>query len=216
MNWKELKSSYCQDVRKGISMGSWSVFLVLILLVSGWCSPALAHKVYVFAWAEQGVVYTESSFGDRKVNKGSIEVEDMTGTLVTDGVTDDQGNFSFKIPKDVNSNLVVKLDASMGHQAVWTVSLKEMQQAMGQADSSGVSPGDLKVSHDLHDLAMAQKEELEKGPSVVRIIAGIGIIFILAFAGAWVRGRINRRRINQERLDQDQAGTRNTGREQGD
>jgi len=202
LNRKELRSSFCQDVRKGFSMGSWWICLVFILVLSGWCSPVFAHKVYVFAWAEQGVVYTESSFGDRRVTKGSIQVEDMAGTIVTTGVTDDEGNFSFKIPEDVSSDFLVKLDASMGHQATWTVPLAEMQQAMGQGDLPGDSPGDSKASH---DLAMAQKEELEKGPSAVKIIAGIGIIFTLAFAGAWVCGRINQRRINQGRVGKGQV-----------
>jgi hypothetical protein len=73
---------------------------------------------------------------------------------------------------------------------------------MGQGDLPGDSPGDSKASH---DLAMAQKEELEKGPSAVKIIAGIGIIFTLAFAGAWVCGRINQRRINQGRVGKGQV-----------
>lgn len=199
MNLKELKSSFCQDLPKGLFMGPRLVCLVLILVLSGWCSPVSAHKVYVFAWAEGGVVYTESSFGDRRVTKGIIEVEDMDGILVTKGVTDDDGNFSFNIPEAVSSDLVVKLDASMGHQAIWTVPLAEMQQAMEQDDSSG----DSKVSL---DLAMAQKEELEKGPSAVKIITGIGIIFTLAFAGAWVRGRINKRRIDQGKIGKGRAG----------
>ena len=212
-------------------MGSWRVCLALILLViSGWSSPALAHKVYVFAWAEQGAVYTESSFGDRKVTKGSIEVEDMAGNLVTKGITDDEGNFSFKIPGDVSSDLVVKLDASMGHQAVWTVPLKELQQAIGQGDSPEDSSGDssndslddrTEASKVYHDLAMAQKEKLAKGPSAVKIIAGIGIIFALAFAGAWVRGRINQQRSNrvgsnQGQSDQGNADQRDVRRGQGD
>lgn len=194
MNSKELKFSSFQGVCKGFSVGLLRISLVLIILVFWWCSPVSAHKVYVFAWAEGGVVHTESSFGDRRVNNGSIEVEDMAGTLVTKGVTDDGGNFSFKIPEDVSSDLVVNLDASMGHRAIWTVPLAEMQQAMGQGALSGDSSEDSKASL---DLAMAQKEKLEKGPSAVKIVAGIGIIFTLAFAGAWVRGRINQRRINQ-------------------
>ncbi len=35
--------------------------LILVLLVSG---PALAHKVNLFAYAEQGTVFTESYFPD--------------------------------------------------------------------------------------------------------------------------------------------------------
>lgn len=167
-------------------VGTGPACLLVLILVLGWCPPALAHKVYVFAWAEKGKVYTESSFGDRRVNRGKIKVEDKAGTVITTGITDDQGNFSFTIPSDVSSDLVVKLDASMGHQASWTVPLKEMQVAM-----------DLRDSEKNHARAMAQKEELEQGPSFIRVFAGIGIIFALAFLGARVHGRLSRRRTKR-------------------
>ncbi len=162
----------------------------LVLLASGLATPAWAHKVYLFAWAENGVVYTESSFGDKKVIQGKIQVKDESGTPVASGTTDDQGNFSFKIPDNPGSDLVVTLDASMGHQAVWTVPLKEMQAAMDKA-----------AANEIHGAAMAKKAELEKGPSLARIIAGIGIIFALALWGAWVHGRVKQRSIKGSQDD---------------
>ena len=146
-----------------------------ILMVLGWSSPSLAHKVYVFAWAEDGMVYTESSFGDKKVNKGKIEVTDGSGAVISTGITDELGNFFFKIPEHPGSDLVVKLDASMGHQGTWRVTLEEMEGAASKA---------------AHGDAMAKKAELEKGPSGVRIASGIGIIFALAFGA----GIVNKRR----------------------
>ena len=161
--------------------------VAIVLLVFGLASPALAHKVYVFAWAEKGMVYTESSFGDKKVIKGKIEVKDEKGTLVASGITDDQGNFSFKIPENPGSDLVVMLDASMGHQAAWTVPLKEMKDAMEKI-----------ASKESHDKAMAKKAELEKGPSPMKIGAGIAIIFALAFIGAFFQKIRNKKTHNQK------------------
>jgi nickel transport protein len=146
-------------------------------MVLGWSSPSFAHKVYVFAWAEDGVVYSESSFGDKKVIKGKVEVTDGNGTVISKGITDDQGNYSFKIPKNPESDLLITMDASMGHRATWRVTLDEM---LGAASKTA------------HGDAMAQKAELEKGPSVMRIASGIGIIFALAFGAGIVNNRRRR------------------------
>jgi nickel transport protein len=148
-------------------------FLV-ILMVLGWSSPSLAHKVYVFAWAEDGFVHSESSFGDKKVIKGKVEVTDDSGAVISKGITDEQGNYSFKIPENPGSDLFITMDASMGHMATWRVPLEEMQGA---------------TSKTAHGDAMAQKAELEKGPSVMRIVSGIGIIFALAFGAGVVNNR---------------------------
>lgn len=151
----------------------YGCFLVM-LAVLGWASPSFAHKVYVFAWAEDGFVYSESSFGDKKVIKGKVEVTDGSGAVVSSGLTDGQGNYSFKIPENPETDLLITMDASMGHKATWRVPLEEMQGA---------------ASKDVHGAAMAQKAELEKGPSVVRIASGIGIIFALAFGAGFVSKR---------------------------
>ncbi len=151
----------------------WCVLAILMVL--GWSSPSFAHKVYVFAWAEDGFVHSESSFGDKKVIKGKVEVTDGSGAVISKGITDEQGNYSFKIPENPGSGLVITMDASMGHKATWRVTLEEMQGAASKA---------------AHGDAMTQKAELEKGPSVMRIAPGIGIIFALAFFA----GIVNKRR----------------------
>jgi len=149
------------------------VWLVL-LFVAGWTSPCFAHKVYIFAWAEDGFIHSESSFGDKKVIKGKIEVVDEKKAVILNGITDEKGNFSFKIPDNPASDLVLNLDASMGHQASWRVKKEEMEKA---------------GSREVHDAAMTKKAELDKGPSFVRIASGIGIIFFLAFSLSFVQKR---------------------------
>ncbi|MDH5174842.1 MAG: carboxypeptidase regulatory-like domain-containing protein, partial [Elusimicrobiota bacterium] len=57
------------DTMKSILIG-----LVLLILLS---SNGLAHKVNLFAYAENGMVYTESYFSDgRKVIDSTVEVFD--------------------------------------------------------------------------------------------------------------------------------------------
>lgn len=148
------------------------VFCLALVFMTA--SPARAHKVYVFAWAEKGMVFTESSFSDKKVRGGSIKVLDDSGRVVVSGTTDNEGNFSFPVPADIQSGLEIRLDASMGHQAVWHISEKELHD--GADPDSGPSP----------EVAAARKE-LAKGPGILKILAGIGIIFSLAGVSILIR-----------------------------
>jgi nickel transport protein len=78
-------------------------------------STALAHKVNIFAYVEDGVVYTESYFPDgRAVENGAIEVYDSQGHKLLEGVCDKDGLFSFKVPK--KDDLTIVINASMGHK----------------------------------------------------------------------------------------------------
>ena len=78
-------------------------------------STALAHKVNIFAYVDNGVVYTESYFPDgRAVENGAIEVHDSQGHKLLEGVSDNEGLFSFKVPK--KDDLTIVINASMGHK----------------------------------------------------------------------------------------------------
>jgi nickel transport protein len=93
------------------------LFGLLCLLSVGLLFPAsaLAHKVNVFAYVEDGIVYAESYFPDgRPVAKGKIQVFDDQQQLLLEGVTDAVGLFQFKVPKVTDLTLVIT--ASMGHK----------------------------------------------------------------------------------------------------
>lgn len=97
-------------------MRLWLYFPVLVFILALFCVPALAHKVNLFAYAEDGTVYTESYFPDgRPVEGGKVTVYDSGNAMLLEGVTDDQGHFSFTIPKV--DDLLIVLDAGMGHKA---------------------------------------------------------------------------------------------------
>ena len=98
---------------------------------------AYAHKVNIFAYAEDGMIHSESYFVDRAKCKNSpIEVFDgKEGTRLLEGKTDENGNFSFKIPKVTSLRLV--LHASMGHQNEYTLSEDEVREAMGDRQRPG-------------------------------------------------------------------------------
>lgn len=89
-------------------------------------SPALAHKVNVFAYVENGTVFTESYFPDgKKVEAGGIEVLDKAGNKVAEGKTDQEGRFSFPLPA-VKDDLNIVVNASMGHKASYLLKKSEM------------------------------------------------------------------------------------------
>jgi nickel transport protein len=93
---------------------------------------ARAHKVNIFAYAEDDMVYSEGYFVDGTKSKNSpIEVfDERAGTRLLEGKTDENGKFSFKIPKVVSLKLV--LHANMGHQNEYTLGEDEVREAMGE------------------------------------------------------------------------------------
>jgi len=110
-------------------------YLIFCLLFNVCCllfvSLANAHKVNIYAYAEDGMVHSESYFVDGTKCKNSLlEVFDKKdGTKLLEGKTDEEGKFSFKIPKVTSLKLV--LHASMGHQADFTLGEDEVREAAG-------------------------------------------------------------------------------------
>jgi nickel transport protein len=142
-----------------------------------------AHKIYIFAWAENGKVFTESKFSSSKwIKNGKIEVQDETGKVLLTGITSDDGLFSFKIPEHLKSDIVIKLDAGMGHKAMWKIDFDEILQANNGGSSK--------------EIEEKKKAEKIKTPSVVNVGAGISIIFIFFLILAYfkkIRQNINDR-----------------------
>jgi nickel transport protein len=86
---------------------------------------AFAHRVSVFAWVDGDKIYLESKFaGGHPVKSGKVVVTDPQGVELLSGVTNDEGEYSFKIPK--RTDLKIVLIAGQGHQAEWTIHKAEM------------------------------------------------------------------------------------------
>lgn len=136
------------------SIGIFVAFAIVVL-----CSPAFAHKVKVFAYAEEGIVFTESYFADGKPCKGSkISVEDPEGRVLVEGETDGEGLFSFEVPE--KTDLKIVLNAGAGHRAEYYLKTDEM----GDSERG--------------------KQSRSEDISVLRII--IGIFCIAAVMGVWM------------------------------
>ncbi len=104
----------------------WLALLFLSLWMVN-ATPALAHKVVVFAWVEGETIHTESKFsGGKAVYEGELIVYDSQGNELLRGQTDENGKFSFPVPKKDALKLV--LNAGAGHRGVWTVRAEEISQ----------------------------------------------------------------------------------------
>ena len=124
-----------------------------------------AHRVNLFAWVEGDTVYVESKFsGGRGVKAGKITVSDAAGPELLTGMTDENGAFSFKVPKKTDLKIVV--EAGTGHRAEWTVAAGEIQM-----------------------LAAGKKPEAEKNKTFRNVFIGLGFIFGLTAIIAYVRNR---------------------------
>ncbi len=107
--------------------------LALSLALSLLCtvSPALAHRVHLFAYVQQGEIVVDSRFSRAKpVQQGKIEIfAAESGKLLLQGISDAQGACRFTIPpglleKPVDLRLVVK--AGEGHQSEWILPAAEL------------------------------------------------------------------------------------------
>jgi nickel transport protein len=110
--------------RKGMltALGVQGLLVLLVLCV--WSTPALAHRVLVFAYAEGDTIFTESKFiPNDPVRQGKILVQDAkTGQTLLTGTTDEAGKFSFKIPAQAAAqkmDLKIVAEAAMGHRGEW-------------------------------------------------------------------------------------------------
>ena len=101
-------------------------FIILLIVIIGISSPAIAHKVTIFAWVEGDTVCTQSKFsGGRKAKHATVEVYDAEGNKLLEGKTDAKGEFSFKLPK--KAELKVVLLAGTGHRGEWIIPLEEIE-----------------------------------------------------------------------------------------
>ncbi|MBC8177039.1 MAG: hypothetical protein H8E19_06495 [Deltaproteobacteria bacterium] len=174
-------------------------FMLFMMACVVWTDPAMAHRSTIFAWVEGDKVFTESKFsGGRLVKQGDIIVYDLEGNQLLKGKTDDQGKFSFVIPKKTAMKIVVQ--AGMGHRGEWTIPLSELEDVAGplteittsrktapkrtekQAKVSHLSSNQIRLTVEealdkrLKPVMKILVESREHGPTFRDIFGGIGYI----------------------------------------
>lgn len=158
-----------------------NVLIITLLLSLLPLSVANAHKVVVFAWIDGNSIHVQGSFGSkRKIKKANVQVKDEQGREIYKGQINTNGECSFPKPDISDSDLIVFVDAGSGHKGSWTITKEELVQTE-EVDIVDIKNTDKESSSDLKAAAAAKKmEELEKSPSLISVISGIGIIFFLA------------------------------------
>lgn len=119
-------------------IGRMSPFIAAILLL--FSSQATAHNVTVFAWVDGETVHVESKYsGGRKPVAAPVEVFDSQGKLLLKGLTDGNGEFSFKAPQKTEMKVV--LSAGMGHKGEWTILLSDFEDVSAETPPQTPEPG---------------------------------------------------------------------------
>ena len=180
------------------------LFFTSILIISAHL-PAFAHKVIIFAWVEGDTVFTESKFSDgKKAINSQVLVFDKEATQLAEGKTNNNGEFSFKIPK--RTDLRIVLNAGMGHKAEWRISESEIMEAGGVSEEkrtgkfsrpidTNLSKQEIKdlieesLDRKLRPIMKMMAESHSKGPSITEIIGGIGYIFGILGVALYFRNR---------------------------
>jgi nickel transport protein len=158
-------------------------------------TSAFAHKVNIFAYVEGEKIYTESYFSDgKKCLDSKIEVFDNRENKLLEGLTDEEGMFSFEFPPEdaIDGDLRIVLIASMGHRAEYIIRTDELEGFEGLVKekseepipvvSTEISPFDLKENalDEKLELIMREMREIKKFQedrlSLTDIVGGIGYI----------------------------------------
>lgn len=104
-------------------------------------SQAHAHGVYIFAWAEDGKICTESYFGGKKqVKNGEVLMMDSGGAVLATASTGSEGICCFEAPA-AEGDLHFLLRAGQGHQGEFILPGVEAAFARNQPGGAHSRPG---------------------------------------------------------------------------
>ncbi len=200
----------------------WVQVLLLILVLGALATPARAHRILVFAYAEGDAIHIESKFVPATpVRQGKVMVMlEKSGQVLLTGQTDDQGKFTFKIPSEAAAqklDLKIVVEAAMGHRGEWLLKAdsylggatpgKNAAPAAPAPAPSPAAPSTKAATPDPQALEAALNKALERQLAPIReslaelavrrtsladIVGGLG--YILGIFGLWAYFQGKRRR----------------------
>ncbi len=106
-------------------------------------TPALAHRVNVFAYEEGGKLVGEGYFaGGVKATGCKVELVNAKGKVLATATTDDKGRFTLPMPPPGQGPYKVLLHAGPGHMGSYTLTAEDLGQPTpeAQASSSPTAP----------------------------------------------------------------------------
>lgn len=196
-------------MRFHVPMRLAGLFAAAILLIG--FSTASAHSVKVFAFEEGGQICGEGYFADgSKIRNAKVEVFNGERVKLLETRTD--GNGEFRFPSPGGKEVVIVLNASMGHRAEFVLPLSAADGAGAgtaakgnpvsdsslswkEAPVSGISEERLRaVVNEVFDARMkpllnAVLSLKKEGPPLVEIIGGVGYIVGLFGVFFFMKGR---------------------------
>ena len=90
------------------------------LLILALALPALAHKVFVFAYSDTETIFVEAQFSKSSPAINSeVTVADQDGNVLDTCTTDKNGTCEIPVPEGASGDLLVTVNAGEGHQATW-------------------------------------------------------------------------------------------------
>ena len=110
------------------------LFVCLLVFSSVLVQSVYAHKVNIFAYAEDGRIHAEGYFVDGSKCKNSLieVIDEQSGEKLLEGHTDDNGQFVFDIPRVTPIKLI--LHAGTGHQNEYVLNAEEVKEALPQTE----------------------------------------------------------------------------------
>lgn len=116
----------------GVSRLSASVltFALVVALSISLATPAFAHRVNIFAWAEGGKIIAEATFSSGNPARDSkiTAVDTADGTVLAEATTNEQGRVALPITdamRQRKATLRLELQASEGHRNTWELAPDE-------------------------------------------------------------------------------------------
>jgi nickel transport protein len=101
------------DSYSRLTRGAVLILALVIITFLTLPSQVWAHKVNVFAWVEGDMVLVEGYYpGGKKAQNSLVEIYNGAGVKLLEGRTNQEGEFSFKIP--AHEDLRIVLTASIG------------------------------------------------------------------------------------------------------
>lgn len=185
--------------------------LLALMLVLATASPAMAHKLKVFAAVEGNTVAGYAFFiGGGRAQDTPWQAKDETGKLLGEGRTGPEGEFRLTVPEPIASDITISVNTQEGHIAATTLAAARFGAADAEpvgAPAPSTAPAatfdttpepvaapdtavlvEAAVQRQMAPL-LERIEEMDSRLRMTDILSGIFLIIGLAGIGLWARGR---------------------------
>jgi nickel transport protein len=158
------------------------IWLAAALIHSVLPGSAGAHQITVYAHAGDGTVHAEAHHANGSGCKGcALKVlDDATGAVLLEGLTDGDGAYEFNIPPDAEK-IRVLVDAGHGHMGQYVLPLPRRASAEPGSPETPALPEDViervldRKLKPLMNEVSALRRAAER-PGVTEVLGGIGYI----------------------------------------